>query len=119
MSVARKLQLKPGQGVVVLGRPADVDLDVDPDDLVEDHRGADAALVFVTSAEDLATPDVDVVVDAARRDVLAWVAYPKARRLGTDLNRDSLAARLSARGVRPVRQISLDDTWSALRFRPA
>lgn len=42
-----------------------------------------------------------------------------AAKLGTDLNRDSLAARLSERGIRAVRQISLDETWSALRFRPA
>jgi hypothetical protein len=119
MSVARKLQIKPGQGVVVLGRPADVDLDLNPDDLVEDYACADAALVFVTSTEDLATPDLEVILDAARRGVLAWVAYPKAGQLDTDLSRDSVAVRLSERGVRPVRQISVDDTWSALRFRPA
>jgi hypothetical protein len=100
MSVARKMQVKAGQAVVVLGKPADVDLDINPDDLVEDHASADAALVFVTSTEDLAAPDVEVVLDLARRDGLAWVAYPKAGRLGTDLNRDSLAARLSERGVR-------------------
>ena len=44
---------------------------------------------------------------------------PERRRLGTDLNLDSLAALVSERGLRPVRQVSLDDTWSALRFRPA
>jgi hypothetical protein len=26
---------------------------------------------------------------------------------------------LAGYGVQPVRQVSLDDTWSALRFRPA
>jgi hypothetical protein len=26
---------------------------------------------------------------------------------------------LSAHGVQPVRQVSIDGTWSALRFRPA
>jgi len=34
------------------------------------------------------------------------------------LDRASLAALLTARGMRPVRQIALDETWSALRFRP-
>jgi hypothetical protein len=61
-------------------------------DLVEDHLSADAALVFVTSTEDLTAPDVEAVLDLARRDGLAWVAYPKAGRLGTDLNRDSLGS---------------------------
>ncbi|MFE2102127.1 MULTISPECIES: hypothetical protein [unclassified Streptomyces] len=46
------------------------------------------------------------------------MAYPKGGKLGTDLNRDTLAAALSERGVRPVRQIAIDDIWSALRFRP-
>jgi hypothetical protein len=36
--------------------------------------------------------------------------------LGTDLNRDAVAAVLIELGARPVRQIALDATWSALRF---
>jgi hypothetical protein len=39
--------------------------------------------------------------------------------LGTDLNRDRLVAALADQGVQPVRQIPVNDTWSALRFRPA
>ncbi|NJP31198.1 hypothetical protein [Micromonospora thermarum] len=76
-------------------------------------------MVFVTSAEDLATPDVEAVLALARRDALAWVAYPKGGQLGTDLNRDRIAALLGEREVQPVRQISIDGTWSTLRFRPA
>ena len=54
----------------------------------------------------------------ARRDAVAWVAYSKAGKFGTDLNRDTLAALLAERGVQPVRRTSIDDTWSALRCRP-
>ena len=74
-------------------------------------------LVFVTKVADLdrlAAP----MVEAARADRLAWVAYPKAGQLGTDLNRDILAKELQKRGAQPVRQIALDEVWSALRFRP-
>ena len=49
----------------------------------------------------------------ASADRLASLAYPKARQLGTDLDRDFL------RGHLPVRQVALDDVWSAMRFRPA
>jgi hypothetical protein len=42
----------------------------------------------------------------------------KPGQLGTDLNRDSLAALLAEGGVQPVRQIAIDAVWSALRFRP-
>jgi len=73
--------------------------------------------VFVTKVADLdrlAAP----MVEAARADRLAWVAYPKAGQLGTDLNRDILAKELQKRGAQPVPQIALDEVWSALRFRP-
>jgi len=58
-------------------------------------------------------------VEAARHDRLAWIAYHRAGQLGTDINRDSLAASVAELGIRPVRQVSLDEVWSALRFRPA
>jgi hypothetical protein len=46
------------------------------------------------------------------------VCYPKSGQLGTDLNRDSLAALLRTSGIQPVRQVAIDEVWSALRFRP-
>jgi hypothetical protein len=45
-----------------------------------------------------------------------WVVYPKANR--TDINRDTLWPIVAELGVRPITQVSIDDTWSALRFRP-
>jgi hypothetical protein len=115
MAVADKLQIKAGQHVRVLRAPNGVELGVTR---AQTDTDADAFILFVTSAGELASDDADTVVAAATRHALTWVAYPKAGQLGTDLNRDSLAAALSARGVRPVRQISIDDVWSALRFRP-
>ena len=55
--------------------------------------------------------------DLAKPAVL-WIAYPKAGKLDTDLNRDVLWKLLDGNGIRPVRQIAIDDTWSAMRFRP-
>lgn len=119
VSVAKKLQLKPGQSVAVLQAPPDLPLDLDGNYLVDARAEADAVLLFVRATADLSTEDGAALVEAARRDALAWVAYPKGGKLGTDLNRDSLNALLVERGVRGVRQISIDETWSALRFRPA
>ncbi|KUN09253.1 hypothetical protein AQI95_05285 [Streptomyces yokosukanensis] len=115
MSVIAKLQIKPGQNVAVLGKPDDVHLEIEA---AGDAASADAVLAFVTTSHDLLGAGAQAALAAARRDALAWVAYPKGGKLGTDLNRDTLAAALSERGVRPVRQIAVDDTWSALRFRP-
>jgi len=57
---------------------------------------------------------------AARGDRLAalpvlWVLYPKGNR--ADINRDSLWPLLVPHGLRPITQVSVDDVWSALRFR--
>ncbi|MGW2693070.1 hypothetical protein [Streptomyces sp. NPDC001296] len=115
MSVISKLQIKPDQNVVILGKPDDVHLEVAS---AGDAASADAVLAFVTTSDDLLGANAQAALAAAQRDALAWVAYPKGGKLGTDLNRDTLAAALSERGVQPVRQIAIDDTWSALRFRP-
>ena len=118
MSLVSKLQITPGHRVAVLRRPAGVELGIAAGDLDDNPAAADAAIVFVTTSADLSTPAADAIVESARRDAVTWVAYPKARQLGTDLNRDSLAALLSEKGIRPVRQIAIDDVWSALRLRP-
>lgn len=118
MSMANKLQIKEHHRVVVLDKPDDVELDLASYAAAEDVGAADAVIVFVTTEADLRAPQVESVVSAGQRDAVAWVAYPKGGQRGTDLNRDILAALLAERGVRAVRQISVDDTWSALRFRP-
>jgi hypothetical protein len=121
-TTARKLQVRAATTVVVLGRPAGIDLDFPADCLVlsdpEAAADAEAVICFVVHAgdlDDLAVP----AITAATQDRLAWIAYPKSRQLGTDLNRDLLAALVVARGATPVRSISIDGVWSALRFRPA
>jgi hypothetical protein len=114
VDLGRKLQLAPGQLLAVLGAPADVDLG----DLPADPAGT-AVLAFVRMQADLEGPDAQTAIAAAREDRLAWIAYPKAGALGTDLNRDRLAAAVTALGAQPVRQVAIDGTWSALRFRPA
>jgi hypothetical protein len=118
MDVAAKLQIKPGQRVATIAAPGDVPPIAGegtvpagtPDD-------ADVVVAFVRTRAELATVAAPAI-EAARRDQLAWIAYPKAGKLGTDLNRDTLAGSLAGQGVQPVRQIAIDEVWSALRFRP-
>lgn len=120
MDLGGKLQIRGGQRVAVLAAPADVALDLPGDSVrVTAAADADAVLVFVTDSAALQGQAATEAIEAARADRLSWFLYPKAGQLDTDLNRDRLAAALRARGVRPVRQVSLDAVWSALRFRPA
>ena len=119
MEISAKLQIKPGQRLAIVTETDESpDLATEGSELAGSPAGADVVVAFIRTRAGLdavAAP----AVDAARQDKLAWIAYPKARQLGTDLNRDLLAAALTERGVQPVRQISIDGTWSALRFRPA
>ena len=119
MQVAQKLQLKPGQAVAVIGDSRETALELGAEHpQAPDPATADAVIAFAANAQELSGL-TEPVLAGARRDALTWVAYPKAGQLGTDLNRDTLAARLIEEGVRPVRQVALDPVWSALRFRPA
>ena len=116
MKLAAKLQIKPGAAVCILAAPAD-----GPDlsgvgRPAREPADADAVIAFVQHSSGLAGSPA---VETARADKLTWIAYPKAGQLGTDLNRDTLAQVVQDLGIRPVRQVSLDDVWSALRMRPA
>jgi hypothetical protein len=110
-----KLQIKPGQSVAVLDPPPGVALPAAT--AAASALDADVVIGFAIHRADL--DRLTAVIAAALDDRLAWIGYPKGRQLGTDLNRDRLVEAVAAQGVQPVRQVSIDDTWSALRFRPA
>jgi len=115
VDLAGKLQIKPGQSVAVLYPPPGVALPAAT--AAASAQDADVVIGFAIYRADL--DRLAAVIAAALDDRLAWIGYPKARQLGTDLNRDRLVEAVAAKGVQPVRQVSIDDTWSALRFRPA
>jgi hypothetical protein len=116
MDLASKLQLKNGQRVEGVSVPESVAAILPMAERVGANEEM-ALLTFVVDQSALGTLQPRII-EAATRDRLTWVAYPKSGQLGTDLNRDSLAAILTEGGVQPVRQVSIDDVWSALRFRP-
>jgi hypothetical protein len=116
-SVAEKLLVKPG-GTLWLSHPDRLGLiGALPDGVAAAGSldGASVGLVFADSAA-----DVRSVLDGQRASLGAagvlWVLYPKANK--ADVNRDSLWPILGEYGLRPISQIAVDGTWSALRFRP-
>jgi hypothetical protein len=46
---------------------------------------------------------------------ILWLCYPKARGLGTDLNRDVVRAVAVKVGLQTVALVAVDGAWSALR----
>jgi hypothetical protein len=73
-------------------------------------------LAFVTqkSQVDILSPQINLEGDA-----MLWMAYPKksSKKYQSDINRDNGWTALGAQGLEPVRQVAIDDDWSALRFR--
>jgi hypothetical protein len=52
-------------------------------------------------------------------DSVLWFAYPKGTsKIKTDINRDSIRMTGEEYGITTVAAISIDETWSGLRFRP-
>jgi hypothetical protein len=107
-----KLQIKEGQTLVTQGMPAGILIEVPR----ADWGAADAMLLFATNKLEL-DGGLEGLQQAAQAGKLTWIAYPKAGQLGTDLNRDVLRIFLNEHQLDTVRQIALDDTWSALRLK--
>lgn len=59
------------------------------------------------------------IVPALQDDAIFWICYPKqAGKVKSDINRDSLWVLMeSISSYRPVSNVAIDATWSALRFR--
>jgi hypothetical protein len=119
MDLRAKLQIKAGQRVATVAATDDVPLvAVEGAKTADTPDTADVVVAFIRSRADLEAVAAPAI-EAARLGKLAWIGYPKAGQLGTDLNRDILRESLADRGVQPVRQVAIDQVWSALRFRPA
>lgn len=73
--------------------------------------------VFASSQAEMETL-IKSVAKAGKHDCMFWACYPKGKvKLKYDLNRDSVWPALALAGLRPVSQIAIDETWSALRGR--
>lgn len=117
-SLSQKLQLKANQSLMLINPPANY-----ADFLAAENINiadiSEAVLIFVNSLAET-NQIIPAALDSLQPDALAWVAYPKGSSgVKTDVNRDKLWDALKPTGWRPVRQIALDNVWSALRFRPA
>lgn len=78
----------------------------------------DWLLLFAQSSADLTQYGPESMA-ATKPEGYLWIAYPKkSAGVETDLSRDEGWATIRSAGFRPVTQIALDQTWSALRFRP-
>ncbi|WP_332691584.1 DUF3052 domain-containing protein [Halalkalibacter lacteus] len=77
--------------------------------------------IHIFGATNQEIQDVAVkVVDVIEEDGILWLSYPKKsakKYKGSDCSRDTVGAILGEEGYEPVRQVAIDEDWSALRFR--
>ena len=116
-TVAEKLLIKPGSTVWAselseLGR-----IQPFPDGVQLAERAADAttALVFARDAASLRSL-LEQHGEELHQPAVVWIAYPKTNRV--DLSRDTVWPIVVELQMRPIGQASIDDDWSAMRFRP-
>jgi len=123
-TVFDKLNLKDQPEILVLNAPASFARetgalrDVKVLERVKDARSLRFALVFVTRQSEVDRLSTDI---AARTvgDVVWWFAYPKgtSKKYSCDFNRDTGWDSMRKFGFDTVRQVAIDEDWSALRFR--
>ncbi len=116
-SAAEKLLIKPGVALWV-SPPDRLGLLGELPPAVTTAGAFESAGVAILFVDDAA--NAHETVEAHHADMaspgILWIAYPKGGR--ADINRDSLWPMVAVHGLRPITQVAIDDTWSALRFRP-
>ena len=116
-SAADKLLAK-GAKIALVGAPAGQRELFDPAEISRDAKTAALVLVYAANRAAL-DKQLPGAVKSLGEEARLWVAYPKAGKLDTDLNRDRLWPLLEKKGFEGVRLVALDDTWSAMMFRRA
>jgi hypothetical protein len=126
MGLAKKLLLKPNMRIGVMNGPDgyhDLFDELPPGaELVAagtESGPLDAVVLFVRSLAELEALAPKAMAQIPF-DGLCWIAYPKkSSKIKTDIDRDTGWAKMSALGYAGVGLVAMNETWSAMRYRPA
>ncbi|HLT31084.1 MAG TPA: YdeI/OmpD-associated family protein [Myxococcaceae bacterium] len=113
--LSQRLHLREDQQVTLLGAPQGLALDRPTTTKLS--KKAEVILLFAKDSQALGAwlPKLEPVAGTAT----LWIAYPKRTSgVKTDLTRDRGWEPVEALGLGPIQQVSIDDTWSGLRFKP-
>ncbi|MHA1951721.1 MAG: hypothetical protein ACXAAO_10695 [Candidatus Thorarchaeota archaeon] len=117
-----KLFIKENYNVVLLNAPENyrTRLTPLPDGVTittEVIPDADFIQVFLVDREEM-EQQLKPLTTNLKPNGWLWVSYPKgSSKVKTDINRDSIWEYGKGLGLKAVHQISIDDTWSSMRFR--
>ncbi len=121
--LAKKLLIKSGHKVAITNPPSGYDdifdgLHPDTEKVEKLNQPVDVIVLFTKNKVEL-DKFLAPAIKAIKPDGLLWICYPKRTcKVKTDLNRDILWKEVGESGFAGVSLISLDTTWSAMRFRP-
>jgi len=122
--LAKKLRLLPNQRIMFVNPPAGyveslADLPEGVPAVPLSESQVDFVQLFVKDIAELEEFGPGAI-KSIKYDGILWVCYPKkSSKVTTDISRDVGWEIMVQFGLRPVTQVSIDQTWSALRFRPA
>jgi hypothetical protein len=114
----RKLGIKPGHRLALLGAPDGFELELPEDVSVRRRAGGkvDLILTFHTSRAELERrlPALRAMMEPAAG---LWIAWPKrASKVATDITEDVLREIALPTGLVDNKVCAVDDTWSGLRL---
>lgn len=123
-SVFTKLNLKKQLKILVLNSPPSFEAELAALEGVSVERDVSSAieisfvLAFVTRQKEVDRA-AKAIAKRAKGDAVIWFAYPKgtSKKYSCEFNRDTGWSVLGELGFEPVRQVAIDEDWSALRFR--
>lgn len=123
-SIFSKLNLKDQTEIVVINAPESFEPELAALAGVAVRRSLKEvkrlafSLAFVTKQKEVDTL-ARAVAQKAEGDAVVWFAYPKgtSQKYKCEFNRDTGWAELGKQGFEGVRQVAIDEDWSALRFR--
>jgi len=121
--LSKKLQIKPGKYWLFFNAPANylTILEPLPDDVnisFEPTGNFDGIQLFIKNINELIS-SLNVLMPILREDTLFWVTYPK-KSSGMDSGLEMMGNwdELTILGLRIVTTVSVNETWTALRFKP-
>jgi hypothetical protein len=123
-AIFRKLNLKDQTEILVLNAPESFEPELAALEGITVRRSLNDVdritftLAFVTKQQEVDSI-AQAVAQKAHGDALVWFAYPKgtSKKYMCEFNRDTGWAVLGQLGFEGVRQVAIDEDWSAVRFR--
>ena len=122
--LVKKLVIKPHYRMLLLNAPEGYheQLGTLPEGVEVFTHGKgpfDVVHLFVQQRAEL-EDQAPAAIEAVKPDGLLWISYPKkTSKVASDLSREVMRETVINFGWQTVTQISIDEVWSALRFRPA